>query len=110
MAIRCSIIRRPRPSIFDARDAPGGTNAAMEIRKEPGFRHRLENSLEDSAFSQFPQVRRRARHQSISTAAIHLKIGNFLSKEWGDPHFGKTLIRKIHVLVAEIGMSAMFFS
>ena len=63
-----------------------GTDAAMDIRTRRGFPQLLENSLEDSAFSQFPQARRRAKYQPISTAAIHLKTRDFLSEEWGPPH------------------------
>ncbi len=57
----------------------------MEIRTRRGFPPLLENSLGDSAFSQLPQARRRAKYQPISTAAIHLKNRDFLSEEWGAP-------------------------
>ncbi len=62
------------------------TDAAVEIRTRRGFPQLLENSLGDSAFSQLPQARRRAKYQPISTAAIHLKNRDFLSEEWGAPH------------------------
>ena len=65
---------------FSARQGPVA-DAAVEIRTR--FSH--ENSLEDSAFSQSPQARRRAKYQPISVAAIHLKIRDFLSEEWGAP-------------------------
>ena len=62
------------------------TDSAVEIRTQLGFPQLLENSLEDSAFSQFPQARRRAKYQPISVAAIHLKTRGLLSEEWGAPH------------------------
>ena len=61
------------------------TDAAMQIPTPCGFPQLLENSLEDSAFSPFPQARRRAKYQPISAAAIHLKTQDFLSEEWGAP-------------------------
>ena len=61
------------------------TDSAGEIRTRRGFPQLLENSLGDSAFSQLPQARRRAKYQPISTAAIHLKNRDFLSEEWGTP-------------------------
>ena len=61
------------------------TEAAVGIRTRRGFHQLLENSLGDSAFSQLPQARRRAKYQPISTAAIHLKNRDFLSEEWGAP-------------------------
>ncbi len=61
------------------------TDAAVGIRTRRGFPQLLENSLGDSAFSQLPQARRRAKYQPISTAAIHLKNRDFLSEEWGTP-------------------------
>ncbi len=64
------------------------TDSAVEIRTQLGFPQLLENSLEDSAFSQFPQARRRAKYQPISVAAIHLKTRGLLSEEWGAPHGG----------------------
>ena len=63
------------------------TDSAVEIRTQLGFPQLLENSLEDSAFSQFPQARRRAKYQPISVAAIHLKTRGLLSEEWGAPQF-----------------------
>ncbi len=61
------------------------TDAAMQIPTPCGFPQLLENSLEDSAFSPFPQARRRAKYQPISAAAIHLKTQDFLSEKWGAP-------------------------
>ena len=66
--------------------------AAADGNPQKGFPQRLENSLGDSAFSQFPQARRRVKHQPISTAAIHLKIRDFLSEEWGAPHFANEIV------------------
>ena len=78
----------------------------MEIRKARGFPQPLENSLEDSAFSQFPQARGRAKYQTISAAAIHLKIQGFLSEEWGAPQTPATTVPGTYVLIVSRGPSA----
>ena len=67
------------------------TDSAVGIRTRRGFPQLLENSLGDSAFSQLPQARRRAKYQPISTAAIHLKNRDFLSEEWGTPQLDTAL-------------------
>ncbi len=73
------------------------TDAAMQIPTPCGFPQLLENSLEDSAFSPFPQARRRAKYQPISAAAIHLKTQDFLSEEWGAPPMANSTVIFPHV-------------
>lgn len=58
-------------------------DAAGKICTRRGFPQPLGNSPEDSAFSQFPDARRRTKRRPISMAAIHLKTPAFLFEAWG---------------------------
>ena len=86
------------------------TDSAVEIRTQLGFPQLLENSLEDSAFSQFPQARRRAKYQPISVAAIHLKTRGLLSEEWGAPQDSRYTAAKDTLSRALLDRNARWFA
>ncbi len=56
-------------------------DASMEIRKQRGF----PQAARLRRISHRPDGGNASQSTYFRAAAIHLKIGNFLSKEWGDP-------------------------
>jgi hypothetical protein len=64
----------------------------MEIRKERGFPQAACKTL--LGFAHFPQARRprSLTTEHFSTAAIHLRNADFLSKGWGVPHRKQDLV------------------
>jgi hypothetical protein len=66
----------------------------MEIRKERGFPQRLEKDLAKNA--------RLFIVPTGPTAAIHLKKGDFLSEEWGAPHWPQFRLGRFRIRPLEL--------